>query len=381
MPNLVEKNLKKRYLETNNNVYKDVNMWNDPVGAPPPFMYYTLNVLQSIDEKETVGFNIPDFHKRQVRGDLLPMTPFQQWTREGHTEGYKDQYNTTNTHIYAELPTGYLLKQGWILTKDEVLAYAPPLDLTYAMEAAAKIYNQGWDALTFTAEFKESVSLFRSIARTILKNSDLPRNWRALTCAYLSVRYGLRPILADIKSLNQAVALLKQKRDRFSDRAGYKLTTTESSYTETSTSWYVEEETINDTIVVSQRGSVVADIEIPELQVNLLQTGWELIPYSFVVDWFLNVGKALAAVAFIARAKDYSACTGYRVEVERTFHSTNGAPGSIYKSGGYEQTGYCKGTYEVRKPCSIPIIPQWVVRMNAYKVADLIALILQRLPK
>lgn len=376
MERITEKHLKKRVRTFDLSQYVSTEGWNDPYGSNPPYVYYTGSHYQTVDTKETVGFNIPNYHQKLRSGQLLPMTPFTQTTIKGSTWGYKDQVNTTGTRIYFSDPPGYIVKNGWILTKDDLAAYIPTMNQTFVMEAAAKIYSNGWDALTFAAELKDCLRMFVNLAKYILDPS-LPRKWRRYSAAWLSYRYGWRPLLYDMDSFIDALIQLKDKRSRFSERVGYTTTTGASSFTSTYTQWYYEDTTINDLIEVSQRGSVVADIDIPTFQFNPLQTAWEVIPYSFVVDWFVNVGKALSALAFCARAKSYSACSGYRIKIDRTFNSENGTPGPIYKSGGFQQIGSCIATLEHRQPCTIPYIPQIVLRLNTTKVLDLVGLITQ----
>jgi hypothetical protein len=406
MTRITASTLEKRVKTFNKDQKVTCKMWNDPYGAPVPYIYYSEEIRNVVNNGWTEGWNIPNFHARKLRGELLPHTPFRQFSQSGATSGFKDQVNTSGTRIYAEEIPGYILKTGWVVTEDEVKAYAPVPDNTWATEAAAKIYNEGYDAFTALAELKESAKMFTSIGKTMLASPRALSNLKHYTSVlkllnkksrtravvkmirdveniisniWIGSRYGLRPILSDLRSLDSAIKLFKEKRNRFSARTGMTSTQEYSSFTPVVTSWYTEETTICDTVTIAQRGSVTADIDLPEFQVNPLQTGWEIIPYSFVVDWFLDVGKVLAAASFSYRAQNYASSTGYRVTVDRTFHSTNGTPGPIYVSGGYEQTGVCSAMYEVRVPCTIKLFPQLVVRLNEYKIVDLYLLLMQRL--
>jgi hypothetical protein len=135
-------------------------------------------------------------------------------------------------------------------------------------------------------------------------------------------------------------------------------------------------------ISVSLRGSVVADIEVPAFQFNPLQAAWEIIPLSFVVDWFVNVGKTLNALSFSNLVKGYAASTGVKVHVERSYVTNIVSLASPYISGGYEQTASSEADYEMRQPRRLQLtVPQFMTRMNGFKALDLVLLVMQRFRK
>jgi hypothetical protein len=137
---------------------------------------------------------------------------------------------------------------------------------------------------------------------------------------------------------------------------------------------------IVDTVTESIRGSVIADIEVPAFQFNPVQTAWELVPFSFVVDWFFTVGDSLSALSFAATQKAYSAAAGFSVNVVREYSTYISDEYYGYVSGpGNYQTGHCEATYEHRRPCILPYQPRLTVKLNNLKIIDLLTLVLQRL--
>jgi hypothetical protein len=130
---------------------------------------------------------------------------------------------------------------------------------------------------------------------------------------WLEARYGWRTLIYDLEDLNDAIRNFDDKRKRWSERAGTSYQTVTTSSTNISGAYF--NIIRNNTLYwdVSVRGSVVADIQLQRFRANPIQTAWELIPYSFVLDWFIGVGDALSAIHFLASQERYQASGGYHV--------------------------------------------------------------------
>jgi hypothetical protein len=278
-----------------------------------------------------------------------------------------------------------------MLIEDDLAAYLPNKYDQYVQEAAAKIYSSGHDTLTFLAELADVRHLFVSAAKTMLKlkvpdnywkfikNTRRLKSWKDMSNEWLSARYGWRTLLYDIEDLNKAIRRINaERRTRFSERAGNKTSTTNQETNLHEYAHFYLREIVQDKISVSLRGSVTADAWIPEFQFNPLVTGWELIPLSFVLDWFITVGKAISAVSFLALESQYAASCGYRIEIVRDLETFIEDTKPTFCDGEMQQTGHSEASLEVRTPCSVPALPHLTVKMNTSKVFDLLALIVQR---
>lgn len=53
-------------------------------------------------------------------------------------------------------------------------------------------------------------------------------------------------------------------------------------------------------------------------------TGWELIPWSFLVDYFTSIGDYLNAVVFLSQAKARYASVSTKVSCKRTYIEKRG---------------------------------------------------------
>ncbi|DAD51396.1 maturation protein [ssRNA phage Gephyllon.1_13] len=60
--------------------------------------------------------------------------------------------------------------------------------------------------------------------------------------------------------------------------------------------------------------------------VNPAVIAWELVPFSFVVDWFVNVGEVLSAFTDLAGLSLSNSTTSYRAIYEDTTYWTGGIP-------------------------------------------------------
>jgi len=335
--------------------------------------------LSTAYRHHTIGWDIPNFHRRRRLGELLPHTSFSHYKVTGSTTAWYDFVYGVPAHDRVYVVGNASEYQSWPVTTDIINSYIPEGYNKYVQEAAAAIYSSGYDLLTFVAELADVRSMFLKAGTALLK-LDFPRNWRRLTNAYLSARYGWRTLFFDLEGLNKAIKNLnsgKGKKSRFNKSRSNKTTTINTTDWTSDNGSYRRSHVIVERVSISVKGSVTADIEIPEFQINPFVTAWEVVPLSFVLDWFLSVGKSIAAASFLACNSSYAASTGYRIEVDRSYsETTTWTSSTTFGSRGQDSTS--NGYGEFRKPCSVPLTPHFTFRMNPWKVLDLLGLILQR---
>jgi hypothetical protein len=259
----------------------------------------------------------------------------------------------------------------------------------HVQNAAAKIYSSGHDTLTFLSELRQVKQMFSSCATRLLsldlpnswKRKKPPYNWRNIPSDWLQYRYGWRTLVMDLQSLQKAIQNYNNARTRFSERSGEHYTEPDFSVTPWTGVFcgaaYTGTLTVEQSFKVSVRGSVVADISVPQFQFNPLITAWELIPYSFMVDWIFTVGKALSAISFLALQTNYSASWGCQVTGSKklTLRGTADAPyvGTIW------QDSTCFAKYELRVPCGVPYHPYLNPRVDLSKIADTLSVLSQKI--
>lgn len=145
------------------------------------------------------------------------------------------------------------------------------------------------------------------------RNSRKPRayksvNDREVANGWLELQYGWLPLYSDVYG---SVKELHEKDDRFKDR--YTVSTKiKSSHGISDTTVTVTEAAGNSCVVeiylrTRMRQNVLVRLDyslnnpiaatLSELGItNPAQVAWELVPFSFVVDWFLPIGSFLSAL-------------------------------------------------------------------------------------
>jgi len=326
-------------------------------------------------KRETMlGYDIPEFHKRKRVGELLPQTPFSQC--------FESMAGVTVSHVSSPDSGGSTCTTPNFGRSDAADFKAFPasdsgvdnVDLDrFVQGAAAAIYSRGHDSLTFLAELNKVVSMFMNVGKSLvnlLQKGDIASTW-------LQYRYGWRTLYYDLVQINDAIEQLSDTRTRFSERQGMSFTNqvmmpdaVDFSVTGAGSVFA----TISDSYTVSVRGIVAADILPPAFSFNPVVTAWELLKYSFIIDWVINVGQWLAGMSFLFFSTNHSAAKGYRIVCTRSLST-----GLVEPISGYSISGSVSGTgtYDLSKriPTTVSTIPHFGVNLDVSKVLDLIAII------
>lgn len=214
----------------------------------------------------------------------------------------------------------------------------------------AKIKDQNVNLAQSFAEYRQVCSMFGNAARDImtgfrslrsgsaikdilraLKKPDNPASKR-IANRWLEYQYGLKPLMSDIYgSLEEMSKLLD---------TGFWIYVRSSTKDEQFSSTYVKfgfppfwpsyRETHS---VYSYRTSARYKISRPGLKqlaqigiTNPLLLAWELVPYSFVVDWMIPVGSYLASLDALNGVSDLQVINGMK---STTLTKVTGSVGNI----------------------------------------------------
>lgn len=213
-----------------------------------------------------------------------------------------------------------------------------PSDILFGhyVDFNSKLRNDKVDLLTFAAEGKSSFAmlanaftdlckLYRAVrkadakaVRRVLKprrlGKSLSSHWRKKTAQnrWLELQYGWLPLYGDLKTAFEAMSdlpeadLLKISHStRFEKEYPYKAVSAKSVLT--TRCYYVKE------------SSALRQAAQWNLGINPLLTAWELVPYSFVVDWFIPIGDFIGQFGSSVGLKFISGTTAYfeKCELER----------------------------------------------------------------
>jgi hypothetical protein len=351
------------------------------------------------------GQDIHNFHRLRNQGVLLPHTHFEvtqdyEWSctsayplKAGFTASngvlveYRWSHANANFHSAWHSPTSGIGSVQWA----HELISSSGIDLrTLVQEAASRVYSRGWDGLTFLAELRQVASMFRRIGPRIIeilrtaKKAWKQEQYRGLWKSfddYLQARYGWRVLLYDMQDLYRLVKTFdEEKRTRVKDRS-IATRDIETEVVNISTGGHVLTKTHTSTYAISCRGGLICDFMPAKISINPFITAWELIPYSFVIDWFVGVGRALAALSLTAISQKTAAYHGFRIDVGKLTTVSPSAGDSTWQNGFHSNFDSVvvteKWTHIQRQPSSIPLLPRLDVRLDFLKVLDLVALVIQ----
>lgn len=178
--------------------------------------------------------------------------------------------------------------------------------------AHANASSTEFQSLVFAAEARKSVHDMSSILYRVFKIAKavkrLDRKYlksqiskRELQNRYMELRYAIRPLVYDARDIVTALDKTKRyNKTRFTAR-GFERVHDENSDTITLSPWNTWEHKVNRTthLDVNIRAGILCDVDVSPMNLwgvdQPLETIWEITPFSFIIDWFVNVGDTLAA--------------------------------------------------------------------------------------
>jgi hypothetical protein len=216
-------------------------------------------------------------------------------------------------------------------------------------QAAAGIDNPTLDGAVAIAELREALSFMRNPLRAL--NRELVRvrrdkwrdhgKWRTKTTSeylrdnWLSYRYGVRPLVKDVQDAAHAVArtALNDEPKRQTSRGSASESFHFSSDGKSGDFDFITETRVE----VDVEAGVLYELALGPNTFGLgLQrvpvAVWEAIPYSFVVDWFANIGSFVSAITPVAGVRRLGSWTTTTVTHETT-RKIWWARGGIHSSG------------------------------------------------
>lgn len=258
--------------------------------------------------------------------------------------------------------------------------------------AVADARSASWDLLTFLGEGRETISLFHNAVLRVRHFAERA-HLRALklskgkTKAYiqwfsdlwLEYRYGWRPAVYD---LNDAIAAFTRKRTGLVRGRG----SVPISFADTK-SWTEALDSANNGTFVEQyscdgvvRGFAIADIRDSNAAfgVDPLSTAWELLRFSFIIDWLIDVGTWISAISPFQPGSVVASMGSIRLTTVRTltgsclWHDTST---SSYVGGGVMGTRRVTTESYQRFPYTVSL-PGFNPRLSPAKVLDLLTILI-----
>lgn len=364
--------------------------------------------------KSTYDVVIPKFHSRSNRGEIFN-NPFRSIKTEksGSAEGalvatYVPSCSGTGTK--SETQTRYITGGSvtypvpWT-SRDSSLSNARILAST---QASANVLSPEVTGLVELAELTKTLQMLRSPlsglltffkrvreSRHYLRHRYKYRSLKEYIAAYwLMYRYGIMPFVGTIDGIMQIVSKEKVS-NRFTARGFASATyAQQNAPTITNTySWSVATHSGNRKGSVTVRAGVlyehtftVGDRWGTNLS-ELPSAAYELVPFSFVADWFVNLGDYIRAISPKAGVRILSSWTTV-VETLEYYSQESSTPRTVSNwtiTDDRKGTQTTKSIDKTRSPgVSVGLAPKTISFNTKYDwlhLADSISLIVQILSK
>lgn len=351
--------------------------------APGPSSSYELTNLSyksPLPAKDTDSFN------KIKHSGLIKMTPLYRfkeqvteypvyipaysfrlgWPHCSDGSATSGQVKATSTWEYLANPLSFPVLDS---EASEDVDISSELNALRAEVVSANL--QTYDLLTELSEAKETAAMilqvlrsarnplkaFRDFSKSISnqKGIDPKKAKEMIESKWMEYRYAIMPLVYSVEDITK---LLKEKDNIFkTDRASRRFTVTvePKSFPEQKGVYlYTRSRTeyrLSAVAKASYKPDALTSRLFDQIGINPFQTAWELIPFSFVVDWFANVGDwVLAQTSSLVdgsqqRVMCQSVKTVRKVEtrlfVNLTYeaqkeYSTKPQPTGVVKAGPYQ---------------------------------------------
>lgn len=171
-----------------------------------------------------------------------------------------------------------------------------------ALDRFVDSYRGGLDVSVDLAESKQTLKMLKvtdqvkDITTTFFKKHERFGVLRAPAKAWLTYTYGIRPLLGTIHGLaEEAIRVKINKVNRYKGRASEKIIPG-SVNLNLYNGWHTNLNTDGEGKTSVTIGGYIASPEFDPgrlTSLNPLSITWELLPYSFVADWFYDLGGYL----------------------------------------------------------------------------------------
>jgi len=348
---------------------------------------------------------IPDFHRRIAAGEIInnPMFKTTVFVKSPNVVNFDHTVQNTNGNgfrfrgPYVPFSDGVgfppaCLDRNAFPDADEMKSDALNLAVTKAHahidESEMLLLTSAYEAEKTVGFMVDTLGALYRLAKNARKGnfSAIAKGASPAQLAeiWMNFRYGARPLYYDVQN---AMAALEKKRAEI--RKVYR-------------GWSEDSASVSDVIpgcgmhyetdvsisrkatyTVSARAGVLCDVRIDGLSpygiTKIPESIWEIIPFSFVIDWFCNVGDIIAALSPKAGVQQRASWVTVKEEITATNSSgsvTSTAPSEIWDVVNYSQSSmFTYGRREIiLERIKDPHVSAWPTvdfRLDAFKLTDL----------
>lgn len=297
---------------------------------PNPLPYG--EVENSSMTKTTIDTNNGDFRKRSRMGEIInthfksttvtqsarPVGPLE-WVyykknglacalhTPGQTHDWYTKVSSPNTAVFSAASGGGFLAVDAVL-KAELRQRVIDLSVAQAfsnideseMLALAAVAESGKTVQSVQAILFRAYKILKNVRHLNVKALRQELSPKELADRYMEARYAIRPLMYDVRGMVRAVR--KEKATVRRTYRGKAEDSTSASATVLNVDGiYLTKMDFLKTVdySVTAKAGVLCDVTISELSIygcdQFVETLWELAPWSFIADWFANIGDVIAA--------------------------------------------------------------------------------------
>lgn len=358
--------------------------WNGQITSQDP----DVNVMVRKSYGEKTGVNTPNFAKVVDQDGILPLNAYNRWDVVSQRSpvranlAHTDEYGTA-TLSFSSMPSWRLASASQRLTN-----VPNPFDgvNTDALVLAAMAdILPNLDALTTALEARQTLQMVlgaRTDAKQLIREAlrGGKHTVKAASNAWLAWRYGWEQLGRDVANVAELlrnpimpIVVTGQSGRSVENSTTYDELVYLDSITEHWESGSFDlEGSVRARVLAKWSARTLNAIADPAI------SAWETVPYSFVADWFINVGDVLAAWKVKASTDALYASLGSKFTLthnsQREITTVNGWSGSCVS------TASEVFTQKWRAPTGIPsLVPAVTVNLTSKRIIDAAALLSKRI--
>jgi len=350
-----------------------------------------------IAEGEIINSSFMRIHDKVVPCDVGPFEHHYKYVNNGTHLGhpYDKHYSIKGDYAPRGSNVPPFLSEAAVPVNPDALAALAVTDAFARMDTAEIL------ALATAAEGRKTVesmvSIFLRLTRIVkaLKKLDAKAlrkeiSQKELANRYMELRYAIRPLVYDVIGICKAVNKQREHVRKTSRGSRTGAGTIFDTVTNVPHSWLASADWDREaSLTTSSRAGVLCTVNIDTISVfgvdQAVETLWELTPFSFIVDWFLNVGTTISAWTPNAGVTQLASWVTTKKKFEAVnrisaYHHAVGSGVSVVISGASLSTSYTHDVLTRQATPQLAVWPTTNIRFDGYKLTD-IGIILSKLLK
>lgn len=298
--------------------------------------------------------------------------------------------DVANTRLPPSIPTG---RRNEVVTKALLELADSSVNLGEGLATLGQTFRMLRDPFVTLVKGLREVASDRKLEPFILKSlRDIQREGigNAAARKYLEYVYGWRPLMQDIHDLiargkEKAQAPLLLSASTSTERGGAGPSFSYEDYSTKEVSRYSTvnfSDRVNCTLVARVDPEYAGVRALNQLGlVNPLSLAWELVPFSFVIDWVLPIGSVLQSYTAPAGLKFVTGSVSRRVKASAQYESTTNIFNQVYPAymgvktqaggGTFRYEGYAREIFGAWPTTGLWIDIDPLRRDRGYKAAAL----------